>query len=522
MAGPFVIRRLRLVGLAPRDHPSPADLEQRLKDTAHRFLPEALEQAVGLWSGDAVLRIRRLLIDITLDAAFEPKTFASSLAQAIIRQLRRVEASGTVHGGSDGVVCYASRAIYVAALVEALAEGRAAQCWWLRDAEGLRFLSMGAAIRTALLADARAGLEALASLPPSRRMAVLRTLTRGETERLLDGLSKAEAGAAGFEDCAAAVAGAAAELPAGASALAVFLGAFVRRPGLAGPALAATARLWVEMEHVLRNRAEVGAIPAPVSELEPSTSVVRSLLQSAAAVPGAAGTVPEDARLILAAAASGRDGHSAEPGPVHRFTPFGGLLLLLPTLGMTEIADVAAGWSDAPPDVAALIGYAALGLCAGRERFAAWLGDDLWRELFGFEGRLPAATLVERIAEISNTHWETLLPSAAALNNRRDASFLLPPRRLAGSRAGAHALAGLARAASARFARRLAGFAGVSAEFLWENLLGSGAALWRWGDEWEARLTRPPLDVLLSLSRIAEGSASFPSGIRVRIARVAA
>jgi hypothetical protein len=37
---------------------------------------------------------------------------------------------------------------------------------------------------------------------------------------------------------------------------------------------------------------------------------------------------------------------------------------------------------------------------------------------------------------------------------------------------------------------------------------------------WHARLGRPPLDVLLSLSRIAEGSVTTPSGARVDLARV--
>src|SRR5215475_542536 len=124
MPARIAIRRLQIRGLAPRDHPAPDDLKHRLMDAAGTFLPEALEQAVSAWSGDAVLRIRRLHVDVTLDATFQPQAFAALLARAITREVRRAEAGAAVGGGSDGVVCYPSRAMYVAGLLEALTEGR--------------------------------------------------------------------------------------------------------------------------------------------------------------------------------------------------------------------------------------------------------------------------------------------------------------------------------------------------------------------------------------------------------------
>jgi hypothetical protein len=213
------IRQLCLNGLAPRDHPSPGNLERRLADAARAMLPEAIAQAVGNWPAESVLRIRRLDVDITLDAAFEPEAFAGLLARAITVGLRRAEASGTAGGGADGIVCYPTRASYLAALLEALAEGRAAQCWWLRDADGLRFLSPAAAIRTVVLADAPAGLDAFASLPPVRLASVLRVLDPGEAGRILDGLAALAPGTTGFEDCVAAIAAASREALTAASPL---------------------------------------------------------------------------------------------------------------------------------------------------------------------------------------------------------------------------------------------------------------------------------------------------------------
>jgi len=198
MAGRFAIRRLRLAGLAPRDHPAPRSLEIRLAEAARQALAPALGHALADWSGPEVLRVRRLEVDIAMDAAFDPDLFATLLARAIASALRR--ASG------EAVVAYATRAAYLAALAEVLAAGRAWQCWWLREAEGVCALPAGAAIRTVLGVDARVGLEALASLPPLRLVTVLEALGQGEAERLLDEFSVAGSGTATIEVGVAAIA----------------------------------------------------------------------------------------------------------------------------------------------------------------------------------------------------------------------------------------------------------------------------------------------------------------------------
>jgi hypothetical protein len=513
MPARVAIRRLLIRGLAPRDHPAPGELEQRLVDAARGFLPDALEDAVRSWSSESVLRIRRLEVDVTVDGAFEPRAFANLLARAVAQELRRAAENGTSRGGSDGVVLYASRAIYLAALVEALADGRATERWWLSDAEGLRFLAPAQAIRTALLADARVGLEALASLPMLRRMAVLRRLTPAEADRTLNGLAGAGV-PGGVESCLDAIVRAAAELPEDASPLALFLVAFAWRPALAGPALAAMARLWVQIAGARRDGA--AAPPGALESGGENDDMVRRLLQSAGA-PGAATITAADARLILAVADAANRSRPPRSETVCCFTQFGGILLLLPDLGAQDIANVAADL----PDAAAVIAYAALGMCAGRERFADWLRDGLWRELFGLDACAPASALIARLGAVSKDTWSRFKPLVTKVDRQRDARFLLAPRTLVGSREAAHALAGLARAASKRFARRLVGFGDASAPFLWANVLATTAVLERRPDGWSARLSRPPLDVLLSLGRIAEGIVFTPSGARVEIARTA-
>jgi hypothetical protein len=502
MPARVAVRRLELRGLAPRDHPAPGDLAQRLIGAARSFLPEALEQAVAEWSGDAVLRIRRLEVDVTLDAAFEQRAFATFLARAIVRELRNAGQRGSSDGGGDGVVCYPSRAIYLAALLEALAEGRAAERWWLSDAEGLRFLSPAQALRTALLADARCGLEALASLPPLRRTAVLSALTPLEADRILDGFARIGR-TADPDACVRAILQATEELPVGASALALFVAAFAWKPALAGEALAAAVRLWVETEQRRRDGSTGGAA-ADLDQREADSSRTSR---------------GPDPRRILAEASETSQPAASEP--LYRFTAFGGLLLLLPDLGVSAIADIVATWPGGAPD-AAVIAYAALGLCAGHERFSDYMGDGLWRELFGLDPRASTAAIASPLSGVSDDAWSALHAHLAPPDHLRDARFLLPQRSLVGSRAARRSLAGLARAASKRFARRLPGMGDASAPFLWVNVLATSAALERRPGGWSARLSRPPLDVLLSLARAAQGAVETPSGVRIDIARTTA
>ena len=528
MPARIAIRRLALRGLAPRDHPAPAGLEQRLAEAARAFLPDALGDAFANWSGDAVLRMRRLDVDITLGMSFEPRDFAALLARAITAALSRVEAIGALTG-EDGFVRYPSRAIWLAALLEALAEGRARDQWWLRDTEGYRFLPAASAICTAALAEPTTGREALATLPPLRRLTVLAALTPIEAERLLAGLAGAVAGSADFATCLVAVADSAADLPDDATPLALFLEAAGRQPSAAGPDLASVARLWVAAAQLFSES------PGAAARGGDADAAMLRVMDGLARVAGAAPTF-DGARRAVAAASSASDGtrravaqavavHRRRAAdsvaqPLRRYTRFGGLLLLLPNLEWPEIARAIAARPEARPDMARRIAHATLGLCAGRARFRAWLDDIVWRELFDLDVKAPAVALAEHLAAIPADLWEALLPLGSPLTRQRDARFLLPRRDWAGSRVAVRALAGLACATTARFARRLAGFADTSAPFLWSNILAVNAVLERQDGGWSARLSRPPLDVLLSLSRIAEGAVVAPSGARVSLARV--
>jgi hypothetical protein len=468
--GSLAIRKLRLATLAPRDHPAPDALAARLADAAQRLLPAALQQCLG-GQPDRIIRIRRLALDITLGPGIGDAAFAGALAAAIARAL----GTGFAEPNED-IVSFATPAGYLAALAEALAAGRAAETWWLRDAEGLRFLPKPAAIRTALLADPPLGQAALLSLPPHRRAAVLAALSAREAERLLESFSaSAPPASADSAACAAAIAAAAAVNPTTRMPLAFYLLVVAANESLAGPALAEAARQHAALE-------------------------TKPFMSSIAAF-----TPPQAGHADLAGPPSG----GTQPGPAPASAPstasfnrFAGLLLLAPGLDFEALAEAG--------DEARLVAFAALGLNAGRGNFAAWLRDPLWPAWFGLDPRATGAERADQLAAIPLTVWQALAPHGLPPETQHEARFLLPPRNLLG-RSAALGLAGLAKTLSARFARRLTGLRAATAPFLWDNLLGAGGMVDSRPGGWEARLTRPPLDILLTLSRLADGKSLLPA-----------
>jgi hypothetical protein len=527
MGGVLAIRRLRLIALAPHDHPEPGALEARLRDAARLHLAPALEKTLRDRRVD-ILRIRRLKLDLTLDAGFEEAGFARSLAEAAAAALDEA-ASGL---DTDNVVRFHGPAAYVAGLVEALARGGMERCWWFADEEGLRFLPKPVAIRTALLAEPVLGQEALSGLMPHRLGMVLAALGRREAARAMDGFAASAPSACDSEAAAVAVGsvqkaeGSGIGVPALSSPLALYLRASAAS-GRGGPALAAAAECAAALTDERALRDLLGADPGALRGVaRAAREAGGTALTELAARLGVAsedltrmadsGEATETAtRIALAKSNQPPRGVSAGVPEGAQSSRFAGLLLLAPGLEIDAIAELAAGWPGAAGDMAAWIGFAALGLCAGRSCFGAWLREPVWRALFGLD---PGDTLAECAGAIPEAQWRALGLLGRMPETAREARFLLPPRSMAGppeqaaARAAAHALTRLASAIASRFARRLIGLRAASAPFLWDNLLGAGGVFEPDAGGWRVRLRRPPLDVLISMSRLAEGSVRLPAG----------
>jgi hypothetical protein len=511
------IRRLHLSLLAPRDHPEPEALRARVADAVAGALETSLAQALGDLPGEGVLRIGRMEIDLSLDAALSPEATAERLAESVAESIRRARDDGAQ------IWSFPDRAHYRAAFLRELVRGTAWQRWWFKSFDGVKPLALTAAVRTCLAADPREGIDALAAMPEHERVRVLSVLSAADAASLIRGLT-AGVPDVDVEDAVEALVSArrqssldgSAQEPRIAALFTLVRLVLAERRNACGRVAALVLAL-ADLDHVLARMttakrtvllgdlAEAGEVARP----EALTPDLLARLAPLVALPRAIRErLLETARVQQPAAPS---------ADALRHTPFGGLFLLLPSLDWAELQGACAGaeWDDDKAAPEALIALLTIAACAGRPRASALLADGCWRDVLA----VPSADIAARLATLPEEVWAKLSAAGCAPLNRTDARHLLLPERLCGSRAAAKAIARLARALLDRFARRLPGARASSAPFLWSNLFAAAATVRRDATGWQATLARPPLDVLLSLSGIAQDSVILPGRRRLVLER---
>jgi hypothetical protein len=484
-AARWQIGRLAARYVVARGHPDPAALAARLDAAAHR-LPGHIAAAAAPHASetaDAVWLLRRLEVDVALDAAADPDALAAAWGRAIAGATwRRLDA------GADGVVMFPDRAAYLASFLRDVAGGDASSLWYYGAFDGLRALPIAATLRTALLADADQGRRALLLLTPWEAAGVLAALGANEARRVLDGL--AGAGQDSLPDPLAILA-AWQEAPGfgvcpDRLALACWL-AILRHAGDSGVGSAglsrALAELWLTL---LRGAAGVAAslcsgdLPALCRAVGPAGAErLAPLLQ-----------LSEAFRHRLASAPDSADANSASAA---RDTPFGGLFLLLPHLAEPPLDALDRLEAPAP----SLLRFLVLASCAGEEAAMAVFLDQVWRDLFA----VPGGFLLRDLAA-----WSATLPDDAlgppGAGSPSDAPH--PVSRLAVP------LAAAADAVLSRFARRLPGFSQSSPDYLRRNFLACRARVTFAPDVITAELGRPPLDLVLGMTGMARARLDLP------------
>lgn len=523
MAQSCTIRRLHLSLLTPRDQPDPDDLRARVSDAVVATLHEALPAALAQLGGEGVLRIAHMDIDLTLDAALSPQAIAERLVEKIVENVVRARTEG------ERVFAYAGRAEFLAAFLTELVRGTAWQRWWFKTFDGVRPLSLSAAIRTSLLAEPGDGLAALLCLPRHELAAVLGVLQPNDAARLLHELAEPRAdierGAAAAAVLAVRRDAPASPLEPRAAALAAFVEVARRDKADACPRVASLILALAELDKVL--------MPLPLDQRQSflvavgtAGQVERPAQLNAAILARLAPLIalPRALRQEILHSVHGANNQVASTAlGEDRYTHFGGLFLLLASLDQTSLEEIcaAAAWDDEVP-LTSVIAFLVIAACAGRGRAEAVLCDPVWREVFDLPPALWIAEMAERLAVLPPEFWAALAGLGAPPMHRADARFLLLPRRLSASRDASHAIARLARAMLSRLTRRLAGAREYSAPALWRNLLGVGARIEPGPHAWTVTIARPPLDILLALSGIADGEVTAPHARRIRLRREAA
>jgi hypothetical protein len=181
--------RIRQRLLVRRGHPDPERVRRQLHDALSTRLADALASvfaATGAPHDDSVWRIRKLTLDLTVDARWDALLLARAWASRLVMAVRRA-----MQGGGDGVVVmrWESPAAYLAGFVREAADGTAGSRWWFETFSGLRLLPRSAQIRTALVRDAPLGAAALVLLPAADVALVVAQLSTSDARRVLDAIA---------------------------------------------------------------------------------------------------------------------------------------------------------------------------------------------------------------------------------------------------------------------------------------------------------------------------------------------
>jgi len=498
VAGSLAIERFRITGLAPADHPAPDRLKAALERIDVNRLTRRIASALGDFGSDdeRVIILRRL--DIATpesridDADWLARQFADGVAAAVARLAGMAAAETIAIFPSAG----ARLASFIAAAVRGDAWGR----WWFSDLDHLKMLPVSSAIRTVLLRDPAVGLDALRATAATDRVRIATSLSAIDAELLLEGL---EPSLALEEDDE------------------VWVQAFMLPPtppawplpvamvhDLASIASLSNEPLPRSLPMILRVRARLSRIAD--SKALPPTLIAGSAKALDVLVPdldpaelASLLALPATVRTRIAQAVEETEKQAmAAPG----YTPFGGILLLWPHL--PEIH--AEALPDGPGNPSGLLALLSLASLFGRSQAALAISDPVLRSAMGIDQRATQADLAAWLGRVP----PAALPAPTLTS--REAGL---PRPFTTRRQHYRAVKSLGLAALADFARRLPGFAGASLPFLRANLIGVGARVWTGKDAVDAILDRPPLDVLLSISGLADRSVDLPDGRRLELER---
>lgn len=460
-----------LVGAAPE---RAERVSRRVRDTVARLLPQALASACGseLDRDDAYVFIERLEVQCSVATHWTEDAIAGLFADRVVRALLRERDLGHA-------LIFHDRAEFLSAFLAAAVDGQAFSRWWFAEFDGLASLPVSSCIRTSLIAEGVLAWEALARLAPETMRRVIAALGTADAERVLAAVAATPGGTAAR---ALAIVQALESTtgmgrPTDPRAL---MAAFVQIA--AADAAAISSRTLIALRAVAKlieagRAGRLRGAPAPPS----SKSGLIGWIEAAALTAEESAAVldldPSPLIASLAAIAGAADGVPAEPAglPFDR-TPFGGALILCVVLTRN-------GWWAAWRDL-----LRAAGLDQRAEPLAAWLALAVVARAIHPDdpGAVERDIVLRRVFGVPDTMGVSR-----------------------GKRLGRRATA-RARMLLHETARCIPGCEGSTAAYVRAQLLTMPAAVR--ADGAEARLGRPPLDVLLRFSGLKRASVTRPDG----------
>ena len=464
-ASPFCVhvRHWRNHLLVASDDPAPERARDPIADVLRREL--AAPEIDGLpATADELVFVRRLDLDLTVDAAWDGDAIARAVASALAGELTKAMAVGD----PGNLIRFGSRAEYVAHYVTCRARSDGAPPWFFRSFEGWSALPASAAIRSALCDEPEVGRTALGLLAPPALSSIATALTRVDADLIARALAPADACAASTPTLRAVLVACAAE-----------------PPPLDGPVLAATS----ERERTMTRFGGAFLLLDDLAEV-----LLDDVGHAWPSLGGVAATTALRAIVL---------GHcfGAERWPGFVGDPFWRDLCGLPP---TVTARALADWLN---DL-------------GRRPLRSFR-RAIARSADGRDPSGPHRILLQealnrrwRVVTDDEGNWLTLgrarAPSATASDAESDDVAYLVDDSGPLSTGWACALAVAARRILRRFGRRLPGFSGSHCRFLRHNFLDVTATVDREADRLSVVLSRPPLDLMLGLTGRNRGERRWP------------
>lgn len=492
MEGSLAIERVELGYQAATSFERAGPVTARIGEAIARSLPDALAAATSreLDGDDRYVFIDRIDVRSSVAAHWSDDRIAGQLAEQVARALFHQLDAGEA-------LIFRDRPEFVAAFAASMVDDGSAPRWWFDEFGGLMALPVSMRLRTLIVGEGRIGFEALARLSQPQLHRVLARIDADDLVRIIAALPDESVPPAGARALLEAVdAGDGAPLP---SAEHVELAMLVHliRMSAGGPYKANLAALRIVRALVWAGR--TGLLPPPASD--PAITLRRWLHAIGTDVEAALALLPDDRHQLIEGvmAQTGSANFSssavADVPETFDFTRFGGALLLCVVLArtgrwqawQTAIGDVRP--VEAASSLAATLALAVIARALDPRSVATIEGDAALRRAIGPDDwRAAPLRLADR----------RLL--ARALDETAGES---------GSRRGLEGrLGGQARALIAAFADRVPGCDGSTPGYVRRQLLSLHAGIS--SDGTQARLGRPPLDVLLVFSGLKRASVTLP------------
>jgi hypothetical protein len=386
-------------------------LSEALRNTLERLLPV---EDPGLWF------IRRLDVDFAVNTEI-----MSNMADTWAKEIVGAWQAAVQTNDEENTVYFPERAAFVANFLLDLSEGSAWNKWYYSGFDGLRMLSVSAAIRTTICDSSDTGLRALLLLSEAKLARVVGALPAVDARSVL-----AAVAACGQENeetiCFQAITDVwpatlgTQEQEEDRRALLLFLAASRKQPMLAGETLRASVVAFAHLEKCLHEGASAqnqalmaalreGSLAALYGAGLESTAVLAPLLRCSVECLG-----PLFQRAMCEPFVN------VETRRETRFTAFGGAFLLLPLLDEFPLENATRGWPELGNiRPAALARLVILAKCFGTSHAQGCFCDPVVRDLMqispeiSFEmvtdwmESLSADELMTFLREISSWHTQT-------------------------------------------------------------------------------------------------------------------